>query len=226
MPATGTSNTFLAPRRTFCDGNTTGSPARVSATRTGASDVNPAPAGNQPLTSTITSVPTLEYTHAIPPAPTPVSTAFATTCPAVKFRFDAFGRATPHGNTVKNPAPSGDTAVTFNDTAPAFAGTPNLPATGTSNTFLAPRRTFCDGNTTGSPARVSATRTGTATGVKGVTAGLAVLMRTAALEAPTIVLRARTFTLKEVECGSPLTTSGCELTTGIRSTQVTPLSSE
>ncbi len=50
--------------------------------------------------------------------------------PGVKFRFDAFGRATPVGHTVKKLGADGFVTVTFNATAPApDAGTPPRPVT-------------------------------------------------------------------------------------------------
>ena len=50
--------------------------------------------------------------------------------------------------------------MTFNDTAPASAGTPNNPATGTSNVPPDGTVAFGVGNATGCPGLVSATRTG------------------------------------------------------------------
>ena len=50
--------------------------------------------------------------------------------------------------------------MTFNDAAPASAGTPNNPATGTSNVPPDGTLALGRGKATGVPGRVSATRTG------------------------------------------------------------------
>ena len=48
---------------------------------------------------------------------------------AAKFKFDATGRAAPHGNTVTNPASPASSAVTFSTAVVAPAGTPPAPVT-------------------------------------------------------------------------------------------------
>ena len=59
----------------------------------------------------------------------PPETVLGIVCAATRFRFDAFGRAEPHGHTVTNPGADASTPVTFNTTADASAGTPPDPAT-------------------------------------------------------------------------------------------------
>ena len=74
-------------------------------------------------------VPVSVNRHTFPPAPIFTITLFGTFAPAVKFRFDANGRGSPHGHTVTNPDPSGSVTVTFNTAAAASAGTPARPVT-------------------------------------------------------------------------------------------------
>ena len=103
----------------------------MSTIRLGTTGSNPDE--NQPATSTNTSAAAYEYTHTSPVESTGTKTEFGSTAPAPKkFTFDASGIGDPHGHTVKNPHPSGSTAVTFNATALApDTGTPPTPATGT-----------------------------------------------------------------------------------------------
>src|SRR5688572_6600377 len=96
--------------------------------------VYPEPDGKYPLTSTITSVATLVYTHTRPDAPNLANTKFGIVSPATKFRFDASGRSTPHGYTVTYPTAAGFVTVKFNAAAAAFGGTPPTPPTCNSNT--------------------------------------------------------------------------------------------
>ena len=59
--------------------------------------------------------------------------------PVVKFTFDAVGRATPVGYSVRYPEPAGVTAVTFSTTAATpVAGTPARPRTVTAVVDPAP----------------------------------------------------------------------------------------
>ena len=53
-----------------------------------------------PVTSTTRWVDECEYTHTAPPSPSPTSAPLARMRPATGFRFDAVGRACPHGHTV------------------------------------------------------------------------------------------------------------------------------
>ena len=55
--------------------------------------------------------------------PTPTTTRLGTVCPAAQLRFDASGRVSPAGQTVRKPAPTVFVTVTFSATADAFAGT-------------------------------------------------------------------------------------------------------
>src|SRR5882672_2465585 len=66
----------------------------------------------------------------LPPVPTPTITRFGIVSLALKFRVEAFGSATPDGNTVRNPAELGLVAVTFRTTAATpVDGTPPRPVT-------------------------------------------------------------------------------------------------
>lgn len=49
-----------------------------------------------------------------PATPILAATRFGVFKPGVVFKFDAFGRGSPHGHTVTKPADAGSAAVTFN----------------------------------------------------------------------------------------------------------------
>src|SRR4051812_49058630 len=88
---------------------------------------------------------------------------FGIVVPRVKFRFDAFGRPPPLGNTVRNDDAVGSTAVTFNTTAATpDDGTPPRPSTGRSNVAPAPSDPppARDPSTVENPGRVSNKRAG------------------------------------------------------------------
>src|SRR6266581_3925558 len=68
-----------------------------------------------------------------PPTPSRTTTRFGTAAADCTFRFDDNGLATPAGHTVTDPGADAFTAVTFNTTAVASAGTPATPATCTCN---------------------------------------------------------------------------------------------
>ena len=74
-----------------------------------------------------------------PPAPTFAMTMFGIVWPAEKLRFDATGRATPFGYTVRYPAEVGPATVTLSTTAPTpLEGIPGRPVTVSSRgTFAA-----------------------------------------------------------------------------------------
>src|SRR6185436_18530684 len=80
-----------------------------------------APAENIAVTSTITSTAADENTHTSPPGATAVIVLFGRASPAPKFTVEATGGCVPHGYTVRKPASSAPTAVTFNATAAASA---------------------------------------------------------------------------------------------------------
>ena len=71
--------------------------------------------------------PTALAKSTLPPAPNFTVTRFGITCPAPKFRFDAFGFGVPVGNTVKNDPSVASVTVTFITTAVAAAGTFDPP---------------------------------------------------------------------------------------------------
>src|ERR1035437_1846905 len=75
----------------------------------------------------------------LPPLPTFTVTAFGIVAPPPdQFRFDAVGRATPVGKTVKNPPDVVSVTVTFSTTADTpDAGTPPTPVTCTATTTTA-----------------------------------------------------------------------------------------
>src|SRR5665647_1889448 len=80
------------------------------------------------------------YRSTLPPVPTFTVTAFGIVVPALdQFRFDAVGRATPVGETVKTPPDVVSVTVTFSTTAETpDAGTPPTPVTCTDRDSLAP----------------------------------------------------------------------------------------
>ena len=91
------------------------------------------------MTSASSCVALFVNKHTLPPSPILLTTAFGTTEPATKLRFDANGRSDPHGYTVTNPALFASTTVTFNTTAAAPPGTPPRPVTCNSVTEPAAR---------------------------------------------------------------------------------------
>lgn len=64
-----------------------------------------------------------------PSAPTRTVTEFGTVWPAVKFSFDALGRAVPEGYAVMKPKDCGWVMVMLKTTADTLAGTPDAPPT-------------------------------------------------------------------------------------------------
>src|SRR4051812_46385675 len=80
------------------------------------------------------------------------SACVATMRSGVVLLFEVSGTAVPHGNTLTQAGPVASTAVTMTLTVVAPAGTPNLPATGTSR--------IVPGETAGPVVRVSRARTG------------------------------------------------------------------
>ena len=103
----------------------------MSSNRAGDTPVYELLVGNQPNTSTITSTaPLWLKIDTIPASPTLVITMFGPVWPAAKFRFDAVGRSSPDGHTVRNDAFDASVTVTFKTTAPTLrSGTPPRPAT-------------------------------------------------------------------------------------------------
>src|SRR5688500_17876160 len=66
-----------------------------------------------------------------PPLPRRASTEFARVSPARQLTFDAVGRFSPVGNTVRWPSARVSVTVTVSAAAEASAGTPHRPATTT-----------------------------------------------------------------------------------------------
>ena len=130
-PATCTDNDSPAP---------TLAAVRVSATRAGVTPVKRGPAGNQPVTSTIScTLPSLLYSETSPPAPTGTMTRLLATMPGIGFRLEVPGQAMPVGYTVTKVRSVWPTAVTCRATEPTpVAGTPPRPSTFTLTTSPAP----------------------------------------------------------------------------------------
>src|SRR3954451_4476470 len=100
--------------------------------------------------------------HTVPSAATGTMAPLAIEVSATKLTFDALGNGASHGCTVTNPEPDPPSAVTFNTTEVAVAGTPPRPATGNTNAepgALAPAPN-CLPSTVDSPGRVSSRRAG------------------------------------------------------------------
>ena len=97
---------------------------RVSSARTGANAENPSPwcGAMAPVTSTTMFAAAELKTQTLPPSPISVTTPFDRVSPASKLTFDVFGRALPHGYTVRNPADSGPSTATLSATSVASAG--------------------------------------------------------------------------------------------------------
>src|SRR4051794_7999254 len=101
--------------------------------------------------------------HTVPSAARGTMAPFAAGVSATKLRFEVRGRAPSHGYTVTKPEPEPPSAVTFNTTDAAPAGTPPRPVIGSTNVdpgALAPAPS-CLPSTVVSPGRVSSRRAGT-----------------------------------------------------------------
>src|SRR4051812_19477819 len=81
------------------------------------------------------------YRFTLPSEPTLTTTRLGITTPGGKFKFEAIGRVTPLGNTVRKLPAEGSTAVTLRATAVTpLAGTGLTPAIFTARVELAPSR--------------------------------------------------------------------------------------
>src|SRR5262245_3235323 len=115
-------------------------PGLVSKPRTGCTVAYDAPAVYKPAKSATRCVHAIVNQPSPPPPPTFTITRFGSVTPAVRFRFDANGIASPHGHTVKIGRASCRESVSLTATAAASPGKPATPSRQSGNIAPAPRQ--------------------------------------------------------------------------------------